>query len=66
MHFLAAAGTSSAVSPWAYLAVFAAAAAGYMGVPFVATAVSPAAGTTFAPPPAVTVNTFAFVYTVEW
>jgi membrane protein DedA with SNARE-associated domain len=43
MHFLAAAGTSSAVSPWAYLAVFAAAAAGYMGVPFVATAVIGAA-----------------------
>ena len=39
MHFLAAAGTSSAVSPWAYLAVFAAAAAGYMGVPLIATAV---------------------------
>jgi membrane protein DedA with SNARE-associated domain len=43
MHLLAAAGTSSAVSPWAYLAVFAAAAAGYMGVPLVATAVIGAA-----------------------
>ena len=38
MHLLAAAGTSSAVGAWAYLAVFAAAAAGYMGVPLVATA----------------------------
>ena len=39
MHVLAAAGTSSALGAWAYLAVFAAAAAGYMGVPLVATAV---------------------------
>jgi membrane protein DedA with SNARE-associated domain len=38
MHLLAADGTSSAVGAWAYLAVFAAAAAGYMGVPLVATA----------------------------
>ena len=43
MHFLAAAGTSSTVGAWAYLAVFAAAAAGYMGVPLVATAVIGAA-----------------------
>lgn len=43
MHFLAAAGTSSAVGAWAYLVVFAAAAAGYMGVPLVATAVIGAA-----------------------
>jgi len=39
MHVLAAAGTSSALGAWAYLAVFAAAAAGYMGVPVIATAV---------------------------
>jgi membrane-associated protein len=39
MHVLAAAGTSSALGAWAYLAVFAAAAAGYMGVPLIATAV---------------------------
>src|SRR5215469_12023571 len=43
MHVLAAAGSSSAVGVWAYLAVFAAAAAGYMGVPLVATAVIGAA-----------------------
>jgi len=43
MHLLAAAGTSSPVGAWAYLAVFAAAAAGYMGVPLVATAVIGAA-----------------------
>jgi membrane protein DedA with SNARE-associated domain len=39
MHPLAATDTSSTLSAWAYLVVFAAAAAGYMGVPFVATAV---------------------------
>jgi membrane protein DedA with SNARE-associated domain len=39
MHVLAAAGSPSAVGVWAYLAVFAAAAAGYMGVPLIATAV---------------------------
>ena len=43
MHVLAAAGSSSAVGAWAYLVVFAAAAAGYMGVPLVATAVIGAA-----------------------
>ena len=43
MHVLAAAGSPSAVGAWAYLAVFAAAAAGYMGVPLVATAVIGAA-----------------------
>jgi membrane protein DedA with SNARE-associated domain len=43
MHVLAAAGTSSALGAWAYLAVFAAAAAGYMGVPVIATAVIGAA-----------------------
>jgi membrane protein DedA with SNARE-associated domain len=39
MHSLAATGQAAPLSPWAYLAVFAAAAAGYMGVPVVATAV---------------------------
>jgi membrane protein DedA with SNARE-associated domain len=39
MHVLAAADTSSALGVWAYLVIFAAAAAGYMGVPFIATAV---------------------------
>jgi membrane protein DedA with SNARE-associated domain len=39
MHPLAAAETSSTLPAWAYLVVFAAAAAGYMGVPFIATAV---------------------------
>jgi membrane protein DedA with SNARE-associated domain len=43
MHVLAAAGPSSAVGAWAYLVVFAAAAAGYMGVPLIATAVIGAA-----------------------
>jgi membrane protein DedA with SNARE-associated domain len=43
MHVLAAADPPSAVGAWAYLAVFAAAAAGYMGVPLVATAVIGAA-----------------------
>lgn len=43
MHFLAATGSSSAPGIWAYLAVFAAAAAGYMGVPIIATAVIGAA-----------------------
>ena len=38
MHVLAAAGSSSAPGVWAYLVIFAAAAAGYMGVPVVATA----------------------------
>ena len=39
MHLLAATGSSSAPGIWAYVAVFAAAAAGYMGVPLIATAV---------------------------
>lgn len=39
MHPLATAQTSGTLPLWAYLIVFAAAAAGYMGVPFVATAV---------------------------
>jgi membrane protein DedA with SNARE-associated domain len=43
MHSLAAAGSSSALGIWAYVAVFAAAAAGYMGVPLIATAVIGAA-----------------------
>jgi membrane protein DedA with SNARE-associated domain len=43
MHLLAATGSSSAPGIWAYLAVFAAAAAGYMGVPLIATAVIGAA-----------------------
>jgi membrane protein DedA with SNARE-associated domain len=43
MHLLAAAGSSSAPGIWAYVAVFAAAAAGYMGVPLIATAVIGAA-----------------------
>jgi membrane protein DedA with SNARE-associated domain len=38
MHVLAAADSSSAPGVWAYLVVFVAAAAGYMGVPVVATA----------------------------
>jgi membrane protein DedA with SNARE-associated domain len=43
MHVLAAASPPSAVGVWAYLVVFAAAAAGYMGVPLIATAVIAAA-----------------------
>jgi len=43
MHLLAATGSSSAPGIWAYVAVFAAAAAGYMGVPLIATAVIGAA-----------------------
>lgn len=39
MHPLATAGQSSALGAWAYLVVFAAAAAGYMGVPVIGTAV---------------------------
>src|SRR5215831_19737032 len=39
MHFLADAGSSDAVGFWAYLVVFAAAAAGYMGIPLIGTAV---------------------------
>lgn len=39
MQPLAAAGPTAALGAWAYLAVFAAAAAGYMGVPFIGTAV---------------------------
>ena len=43
MHVLAAADSSSAPGAWAYLVIFVAAAAGYMGVPVVATAVIGAA-----------------------
>jgi membrane protein DedA with SNARE-associated domain len=43
MHVLAAASPPSAVGVRAYLVVFAAAAAGYMGVPLIATAVIAAA-----------------------
>ncbi len=39
MQPLAAAGPTAALGAWAYLAVFAAAAAGYMGVPVIGTAV---------------------------
>jgi membrane-associated protein len=39
MQPLAAAGSPSALGGWAYLAVFAAAAAGYMGIPLIGTAV---------------------------
>jgi membrane protein DedA with SNARE-associated domain len=39
MHPLATAGQPSAPGAWAYLVVFAAAAAGYMGVPVIGTAV---------------------------
>jgi membrane protein DedA with SNARE-associated domain len=39
MHPLAAAGPSSAVGVWAYVVLFFAAAAGYMGVPVIGTAV---------------------------
>ncbi len=39
MQPLAAAGPTAAIGAWAYLAVFAAAAAGYMGVPVIGTAV---------------------------
>jgi membrane protein DedA with SNARE-associated domain len=38
MHSLAAASSSSGIGIWAYLAVFAAAAAGYMGIPIIGTA----------------------------
>ena len=38
MHSLAAASSSSGIGIWAYLAVLAAAAAGYMGIPFIGTA----------------------------
>jgi membrane protein DedA with SNARE-associated domain len=38
MHPLAAASSSSALGVWAYLAVFAAAAFGYMGIPFIGAA----------------------------
>jgi len=43
MHPLAAAGTPEALGAWAYFALFAAAAAGYMGVPVIGTAVIGAA-----------------------
>jgi membrane protein DedA with SNARE-associated domain len=43
MHPLAAAGTPEAFGAWAYLVLFAAAAAGYMGVPVIGTAVIGAA-----------------------
>jgi membrane protein DedA with SNARE-associated domain len=43
MHLLAAASSSSAPGIWAYVVVFVAAAAGYMGVPVIATAVIGAA-----------------------
>jgi hypothetical protein len=39
MHLLAADGTPSALGIWAYLALFVAAAAGYMGIPVIGTAV---------------------------
>jgi membrane protein DedA with SNARE-associated domain len=39
MHLLAASGSPSALGSWAYLVIFLAAAAGYMGVPVIATAV---------------------------
>jgi membrane protein DedA with SNARE-associated domain len=39
MQLLAVAGSASVLGVWAYLAVFAAAAAGYMGIPFIGTAV---------------------------
>jgi membrane-associated protein len=39
MHLLAAAGSSSASDIWAYLVLFVACAAGYMGVPVIGTAV---------------------------
>src|SRR5271156_3280993 len=39
MQLLAAAGPTAGLGVWAYLAVFAAAAAGYMGVPLIGTAV---------------------------
>jgi membrane protein DedA with SNARE-associated domain len=39
MHLLAASGSPSAPGIWAYLALFAAAAAGYMGIPLIGTAV---------------------------
>jgi membrane protein DedA with SNARE-associated domain len=39
MHLLASAGQPSAPGAWAYLVVFVAAAAGYMGVPVIGTAV---------------------------
>lgn len=39
MHLLAASGSPSAVGIWAYPVLFAAAAAGYMGVPVIGTAV---------------------------
>lgn len=38
MHFLAANSSGNSPGVWAYLAIFAATAAGYMGVPFVGTA----------------------------
>ena len=43
MHPIAAASSSSGTSIWAYLAVFAASAAGYMGIPFIGTAAIAAA-----------------------
>jgi membrane protein DedA with SNARE-associated domain len=43
MHPLAAAGTPTALGVWAYFALFLAAAAGYMGVPIIGTAVIGAA-----------------------
>jgi membrane protein DedA with SNARE-associated domain len=43
MHPLAAAGTPEALGVWAYFVLFAAAAAGYMGVPVIGTAVIGAA-----------------------
>jgi membrane protein DedA with SNARE-associated domain len=39
MHLLAAAGSSGPVGYWAYLILFVAAAAGYMGIPVIGTAV---------------------------
>jgi membrane protein DedA with SNARE-associated domain len=38
MHSLAAASSSSGIGIWAYLAVFAATAAGYMGIPIIGSA----------------------------
>jgi hypothetical protein len=43
VHPLAAAGSTGAPGPWAYLVLFIAATAGYMGVPIIGTAVIGAA-----------------------
>ncbi len=37
MHAIAAASSSGGIGTWAYLAAFAATAAGYMGIPFTGT-----------------------------